>query len=155
MSAIRERFESDLLPRFATHFSPSSIVINVGAGRHAYRDRFACRVITADVARGCDEQWPAEAIPHADASVDGLLCMGVFDRLDDPMQAMREFRRVLRPGGLLLLGTPDRAFDWQKPSDRWRVTPSGAAHVVRGFTVLEQVRVGCAFHFLLVQKPDA
>lgn len=154
MTEIRAVFEA-LLTRFSARFETTALVINVGAGRHAYREWFDCRVVTADPLPGCDEQWAAEAIPHPDGSVDGLLCVGVFDRLDDPMQAIREFRRVLRPGGLLFLGFPDRGFEWQKAADRWRLTPSGAAYLVRDFTVLERQPVEPLFHFLVVQKPDA
>lgn len=42
-----------------------------------------------------------------DASVDAVICNHVLEHVPDDMQAMREIRRVLRPGGWALLQVPD------------------------------------------------
>jgi SAM-dependent methyltransferase len=41
----------------------------------------------------------AEALPIADASVDATLCVGGFTMFSDHAVALREMRRVTRPGG--------------------------------------------------------
>ena len=51
----------------------------------------------------CIRTGGAEAIPFADASFDAVLMECVFSLLDDPAETARELRRVLRPGGVLLL----------------------------------------------------
>lgn len=153
MTNARAVFERDVLPAFAGLFDRTDLVLNIGAGRHAYRDRFACRLVTSDRQPGCDETFPAEAIPYGDASVDGVLLMGVFERLDDPMQVMRELWRVVRPGGYLLISALDLAFPWRKPCDRWRLSPGGALHIARDFIVLGLRHVDGEVHFLHLQKP--
>lgn len=45
----------------------------------------------------------AQALPLADASLDGLVCECVLSILNDPAAALAEMARVLRPGGRLLL----------------------------------------------------
>ena len=45
----------------------------------------------------------AEALPLPDASVDAVLCAFVLCSVGDPRQALAEARRVLRPGGRLLI----------------------------------------------------
>lgn len=46
---------------------------------------------------------PAEALPAPDESVDAIFCECVLSLLDDPMRALHEFHRTLRPGGKLVL----------------------------------------------------
>ena len=46
-------------------------------------------------------------IPHKDSSLDCVLCIEVIEHLPDPQKAMEEMNRVLKPGGQLVLATPD------------------------------------------------
>jgi len=48
-----------------------------------------------------------EAIPFADNSFDFFILDRVVDHLVDPAKAIREARRVLKPGGILCLGISD------------------------------------------------
>ncbi len=46
------------------------------------------------------------AIPAPDASFDAILCTEVFEHIPDPIAALNEFHRLLRPGGKLILSAP-------------------------------------------------
>jgi len=48
----------------------------------------------------------AEALPFDDASQDVVLSSFLLDRLEDPGEGIREIRRVLRPGGRMVLVSP-------------------------------------------------
>src|SRR5580658_1638315 len=48
-------------------------------------------------------QGNAAALPVADASVDFVVCRAAFKNFTEPVKAMAEMRRVLRPGGTALL----------------------------------------------------
>lgn len=39
-------------------------------------------------------------------SLDIVLCLSVLEHLDEPQQALDEFRRILAPGGLVLINVP-------------------------------------------------
>jgi SAM-dependent methyltransferase len=52
----------------------------------------------------------AAALPFEDAAFDAVLCTEVLEHLVDPLAAAREARRVLRPGGRLLVTVPNIAF---------------------------------------------
>jgi 2-polyprenyl-6-hydroxyphenyl methylase/3-demethylubiquinone-9 3-methyltransferase len=41
-----------------------------------------------------------------DSSFDGIVCSSVLEYLPDPAVALREFRRVVRPGGIILVSVP-------------------------------------------------
>lgn len=48
-------------------------------------------------------QGNAAALPIVDASVDFVVCRAAFKNFTEPVKAMSEMRRVLRPGGTALL----------------------------------------------------
>jgi SAM-dependent methyltransferase len=45
-------------------------------------------------------------IPLSDGAVDAILCTEVFEHIPDPIKAIREFSRLLKPGGLLIITAP-------------------------------------------------
>lgn len=47
-------------------------------------------------------------LPYRDSSVDYILAAHIFEHLVDPVEAMTEWKRVLKPGGTLLLSVPNQ-----------------------------------------------
>lgn len=45
-------------------------------------------------------------IPEPDASFDAVLCTEVLEHVPDPVRAVEELARLVRPGGLLILSAP-------------------------------------------------
>jgi SAM-dependent methyltransferase len=46
------------------------------------------------------------SIPAADSSFDVVLCTEVLEHIPDPIAALREFVRILKPGGRMILTAP-------------------------------------------------
>jgi ubiquinone/menaquinone biosynthesis C-methylase UbiE len=46
------------------------------------------------------------AIPLADDSVDAIMCTEVLEHVPNPISVIKEFERLIRPGGYLLLTAP-------------------------------------------------
>ncbi|MET9341607.1 class I SAM-dependent methyltransferase [Nonomuraea sp. NPDC003804] len=66
----------------------------------------------------------------ADASFDGVLCALVYEHVRNRAQLLGELRRVLRPGGWLLVSTTHPTADWRHFggsyfSHDWRDLPLG------------------------------
>lgn len=59
---------------------------------------------------------PDTPLPFESDSFDRAICIEVIEHLLDPMQTMRELLRVLKPGGLLILSTPNTVF-WRRRLD--------------------------------------
>jgi ubiquinone/menaquinone biosynthesis C-methylase UbiE len=49
------------------------------------------------------DQGNASALPLEDASVDFVVCRAAFKNFTEPLKALQEMRRVLRPGGKALV----------------------------------------------------
>lgn len=54
------------------------------------------------------EEGDAQKLPLPDDSVDLVVSFETLEHLDDPPAFLAEVRRVLRPGGLVIISTPDR-----------------------------------------------
>ena len=70
----------------------------------------------------------ATALPLADGTLDYLCSSHVLEHLPDPLAALHEWHRVLRPGGWLYLVVPDQRFTFDHPRP---TTPS--AHLLDDF----------------------
>lgn len=49
-------------------------------------------------------------LPYADNAYDGVVCVGVMTYVPDSAAILREFRRVLKPGGCMILTQRDDLF---------------------------------------------
>jgi SAM-dependent methyltransferase len=101
---------------------PRLLVAGCGEGHEALfiRRELGGSVVGVDI----DEQWDpsleADApdfrllvgsileLPFADGSFDVVFYHHVIEHVDDPAGSLRELARVLRPGGLIFIGTPNR-----------------------------------------------
>lgn len=84
---------------------------------------------------GCDITGDLRAMPFEEGSVDAVLCTEVLEHCEDPFQAMREIRRVLKPGGLLLVTSPF-LWPWHGTHDYrdfWRFTHQGWELLLAGW----------------------
>ena len=80
-------------------------------------------------------QGEAEHLPYDDCSFDLVTGLDVVEHLDDDLAGLREMRRVLRPGGYVLLFVPAFMLLWGVQDDishhRRRYTRAGLERVVR------------------------
>jgi SAM-dependent methyltransferase len=56
------------------------------------------------------------AIPVSDKSFDAIMCTEVLEHVPDPALAIREFSRIIRPGGAVIITAPFVSFTHQAPS---------------------------------------
>jgi SAM-dependent methyltransferase len=128
--------------RFAEPFVKDRRVLDYGCGSgygSARMAQTAARVDAVDVAEDAiahaRAQFPRDnlhfrsidptaPLPFPDASFDTVLSFQVFEHVTNGDSYLREIRRVLVPGGTLVLVTPDRStrlLPLQRPWNRWHV----------------------------------
>lgn len=105
-------------------------VLDAGAGRGAYRKlllQYADCYVGVDI--GCSAAistvGDVQRLPFADNSFDTVFCSQVLEHVAEPWLALAEFRRVLRPGGKLVLSVPHMSWLHNEPHDYYRYTPHG------------------------------
>jgi SAM-dependent methyltransferase len=105
-------------------------ILDVGCGVKPYYPFFAgvsSEYVGVDVVENpyAELLGSVEDLPVEDASFDVVLCTQVLEHCDDPAQAVRELRRVTRPGGRGLASTHGVQVYHPSPVDYWRWTHEG------------------------------
>jgi SAM-dependent methyltransferase len=129
-------------------------LLDVGCGQKPYKDLYhgaVTRHIGVDrlssSASACEAEvdvfGDAHALPFSARSFDTVLCTHVLVHLQEPDQAMREIRRVLKKGGHLILSAR-QMWHVYTPEDYHRFTASGLRYLAQkhGFEVIELTGVG-------------
>jgi ubiquinone/menaquinone biosynthesis C-methylase UbiE len=156
--------------RVLKELPPGGRLLDAGAGEQRYRPHCGhLKYVSQDFARydgrgdGAGLQtktWDQTrldlvcdiaAIPEPDGSFDAVLCTEVFEHLPDPLAALREFTRLLRPGGHLVLTAPFCSlthfapFHFATGFSRYFYRTHLPAH---GFEIVELEENGNFFEFL-------
>jgi SAM-dependent methyltransferase len=112
-----------LEPLFLKYVPRGGLVLDAGCGRSLFteiRPRWPFRIVAADVdhelmrsrqAAFGDVRFlvgDAQPLPFRDGAFDAVFAGELIEHLPDPRPGVAEFRRVLRPGGTLILTTPNR-----------------------------------------------
>lgn len=151
---------------FAKDVTPAMRVLDAGAGTQPYRDLFAhAQYESADfeaVAKNyaqstyvCD----LRQIPVEDARYDRVVFNQVLEHLPDPLAVLKELRRVLKPGGMLICTCPLFYEEHEQPYDFFRYTQFGLRHLfgqagfeVRSLTWLEGYLGTVAYQFSTMSR---
>ncbi len=115
----------------AAELEPERVrILDVGCGvkpYFPYFERVASEYVGVDVVENpaAELLGSVEALPVDSASFDVVLCTQVLEHCDDPAQAVRELRRVTKPGGRVLASTHGVQVYHPSPVDYWRWTHEG------------------------------
>lgn len=82
---------------------------------------------------GSDLVLDVRSMPEIeDESYDCVYCSGVLEHVDDYRSGLEEITRILKPGGIFLLGLPFRQPPHHVPHDYWRFTEYGIRYLLEG-----------------------
>jgi SAM-dependent methyltransferase len=137
----------------------NGLVLDAGAGEARFSHLFAGRQYIALDLRIGDSSWDYSAIhlcadlaalPLADHSVERILNLQVLEHVEEPSEVLREFWRVLKPGGRLYLTVPQGWHEHQQPRDFFRFTRYSLESLLRkaGFKEIFIEPIGGYFWYL-------
>ena len=123
--------------RAAASVPAGGVVLDAGAGDGAYRGHFGHLVYeSADFAKLDKEYDPGltyvgdlAQLPVADDRFDLIIMTQVLEHLPEPLQVLRELRRVLKPGARIWASCPLFYEEHEQPFDFYRYTQFGLAHL--------------------------
>jgi len=113
--------------------------------------------VTADWS--IDAQASADHLPFRDQSFAVIVCTEVLEHTRSPEQVLKELRRVLQPGGKLLLSVPFAFPIHYAPTDYYRFTRFGLMHLLQEWqiesmheTTSDAASLATYFHHWLLKK---
>lgn len=139
---------SRLWKRISTHASRvKGKVLDFGCGSKPYEGLFVnCEsYVGVDIAKSghnhndskVDVFWDGKTLPFDDSFFDTCVSFEVFEHLFNPAGVLAELKRVLKPGGSLVITTPFVYGEHEVPFDFARYTSYGLRHLLTeaGFQV--------------------
>lgn len=140
----------DAILLFASRLSGR--LLDVGCGSQPYRRYFQKQeYVGLDLDTEANRQagvadyfYDGSCFPFPDASYDAVLCNQVLEHVFNPEEFLAEIRRVLKPGGRLLLTVPFVWDEHEQPYDCARYTSFGLHHLFeqQGLRWLEHRKLG-------------
>jgi len=146
---------------FSTHFKKNDRVLDIGCGKKPYAPYFSCKYIgldpypktKADIVR---DAWDSGLPDH---SMDGVILNQSLEHIPKTAETIAEIKRVLKPGGLVLVTVPQTMRHHTSPvssktvpyknfntaeipywnEDYFRFTKFGLIYLFRDFEILKLV----------------
>jgi SAM-dependent methyltransferase len=72
-----------------------------------------------------DYNYDIHNLPFEGGQFEYVACLAVLEHVEDPLKAIAELYRVLKPGGKIWVEVPFNQPYHPSPGDYWRVTPDG------------------------------
>lgn len=133
-SVIVDDLREDFIRQALAAGQSGAILLDLGCGTRPFQNLYESRSsfsVGTDVpfsqhdTRAVDVYSIAHALPFDDAVFDIVLCTEMLEHVPDPGAVMSEIRRVLKPGGRLVMTTPFLVPLHEEPYDFFRYTSHG------------------------------
>lgn len=132
------------------------VIVDVGCGSHSWmlaragieRGTKIGFDLDPDISQNHDLHYvafaPAERMPLKSNSADLIISSYVIEHLEDPEEAFREFARVLKPRGKLIVWAPNR---WNYAIFASSLTPTWFHNWVRRMSLCDITKDNCPTYY--------
>ena len=126
--------ETDVL-----HVSPENFLRKIFKSK--YKSYISSDLFREDV----DHQFDIQNIPYPDGSFDLVFASHVLEYVENDRQAIKEIKRVLRPGGLAFLPVPmlhEKTIDYEeRPPNKRIIRETGIDYFDRYKEIFNEVKI--------------
>ena len=113
----------DKLAAFIVSSNPHGKILDIGSARGSYLKKHFPNVTTLDMEPPADVVGDVMRLPFPDASFDCVTGFETLEHVKDPVQAMREIHRALKPKGTFIGSAPfSYELHGEEYGDYWRFT---------------------------------
>ena len=127
-------------------------LLDFGCGSKPYRNLFACdEYVGVDLESSghnhekedIDFYYNGKSLPFDDNTFDSIFTSEVFEHIFNLKEILNELKRVLKPGGKILITVPLTWDEHEAPFDFGRYTTFGIKHILEesGFEILKQSKL--------------
>ena len=117
--------------------------LDIGSAYGSWAKKNLTNVTTIDQQGDADVRGDICQMPFKDGEFDAIFCFEVLEHVKDPIKAISEMKRVLKPGGRLFASTPFIAeIHGEEYGDYWRFTRQGLKQIFEKFSSTEVVHFG-------------
>ncbi|WP_319578626.1 class I SAM-dependent methyltransferase [uncultured Methanospirillum sp.] len=147
---ITPKLSSDeLFPSIEEEFAPckkyfNGYILNAGSGSRDISNMCNGVIINQDLSNGYHNKnthifSPLHMIPFRDGFFDTIICNAVLEHVENPHEVMKEFNRVCKIDGILILAIPFMQPEHLDPRDFQRYTIDGIKKIAidSGFDVIQ------------------
>ena len=153
-SYLHRRKLRDYVLRFSENVLPGKKVLDFGCGNKPYLRFFSTKNYF-----GIDGSLKSKAdsiglddLPIKDNSMDYVMSYQVLEHVPNPHKVIREFYRVLKPNGVIVISVPFIGEYHTCPNDYWRFTHEGLLELLKNYSNIKIVpdvsRVQCLVSFI-------
>jgi len=139
---------------FIKKYASEGKTLDIGCGNDIYRSYFPdCTTLDIEARPDVDVDIIADVHDLSviqDETYEVILCAEVLEHLHTPAKAIAEMRRILKPGGVIILTTRFIFPLHDVPHDYYRYTKYGLRHLMKGFEILELVEEASTMETLAV-----
>ena len=134
----------------------SGKILNAGAGWRKLDHLVQGELINQDITWPEDKRThihiysPIHKIPVDDNTFDAIICLAVLEHVENPIDIVKEFHRVLKPSGYCIASVPFLQPEHKCPTDFQRYTRDGLVYLFKnnGFEVSESYCLFNVYHTL-------
>jgi len=127
MSLLVSKITRKKLNSLISTYATDAKTLEVGSWGSPEYGKYFSNKIGIDIRKGPGVDMIANVygLPFKDGEFDVVLCVAILEHLEEPIKAISEMRRVLKPGGKIIISVPFMFPIHDSPRDYWRFTKYG------------------------------